>query len=255
MARENPSWGYKGRSGHGRPAGWRLRWPRRCARVGRHQHGRPLPRPGRPPSCTRRRRAPPARWSPACSRGVGGRGAAADVPRRQPARPAGFRGYREGTTSEFVVDSQQRLVEVGVGGEALRLPPPLRFRVVAGVLRVRLPAGVGAPSRPWHQPGLPTRWPGCYGCSAASSHTADPGNRNGGATDDRSEPGADRADVGELLIGERPSAVAVGDGRARSVRAGVGHSPRVMRRGGWSVSVAALLCRARRRRRIDGSDR
>jgi diacylglycerol kinase family enzyme len=52
----------------------------------------------------------------------------------------GFHGYREWTTAEFVVDSDQSLVEVGVDGEALRLEPPLRFRVVAGGLRVRVPA-------------------------------------------------------------------------------------------------------------------
>jgi diacylglycerol kinase family enzyme len=73
---------------------------------------------------------------------------AGDVPALMAAqatgRLAGFRGYREWTAPEFVVDSQQPLVEVGVDGEALRLPPPLRFRVVPGALRVRVPARVGA---------------------------------------------------------------------------------------------------------------
>ena len=55
-----------------------------------------------------------------------------------------FRGYREWTTPEFVVDSGKPLVEVGVDGEALRLPVPLHFHVVPGALRVRVPAGVGA---------------------------------------------------------------------------------------------------------------
>jgi diacylglycerol kinase family enzyme len=50
-----------------------------------------------------------------------------------------FRGYREWTTSEFVVDSAQPLVDVGVDGEALRLPPPLRFRSLPAALRVRTP--------------------------------------------------------------------------------------------------------------------
>ena len=70
---------------------------------------------------------------------------AADVPRLMAAQAAGrlhgFRGYREWTTPEFVIDSGQPLVDVGVDGEALQLPPPLRFRVAAGALRVRLPAG------------------------------------------------------------------------------------------------------------------
>jgi hypothetical protein len=56
----------------------------------------------------------------------------------------GFHGYREWTTPEFVVDSGEPLVEVGVDGEALRLPAPLRFRIVPGALRVRVPEGVGA---------------------------------------------------------------------------------------------------------------
>jgi diacylglycerol kinase family enzyme len=69
---------------------------------------------------------------------------ARDVPELMAAqasgRLSGFRGYREWTTREFVVDSDQPLVEVGVDGEALRLPPPLRFRVLPGELRVRVPA-------------------------------------------------------------------------------------------------------------------
>lgn len=50
-----------------------------------------------------------------------------------------FRGYREWTTPEFEVDSAAPLVEVGVDGEALQLPPPLRFRSLPGALRVRIP--------------------------------------------------------------------------------------------------------------------
>jgi diacylglycerol kinase family enzyme len=54
-------------------------------------------------------------------------------------RLRGFRGYREWTTPEFVVDSDEPLIDVGVDGEAMRLPPPLRFRVLPGALRVRTP--------------------------------------------------------------------------------------------------------------------
>ncbi|MBP2328699.1 diacylglycerol kinase family enzyme [Kibdelosporangium banguiense] len=50
-----------------------------------------------------------------------------------------FPGYQEWTTREFEVDSGQPLVDVGVDGEALRLPPPLRFRSLPGALRVRTP--------------------------------------------------------------------------------------------------------------------
>ena len=52
---------------------------------------------------------------------------------------ARFRGYRMWRAAEFVVDSGQPLVEVGVDGEALRLAPPLRFRSLPGALRVRVP--------------------------------------------------------------------------------------------------------------------
>ena len=50
-----------------------------------------------------------------------------------------FRGYQEWTTPEFIVDSGEPLVDVGVDGEALRLEPPLLFRSLPGVLRVRAP--------------------------------------------------------------------------------------------------------------------
>lgn len=67
---------------------------------------------------------------------------AGDVPRLMAAQASGrlhgFRGYREWTAPEFVVDSGEPLVAVGVDGEALQLPPPLRFRVLPGELRVRL---------------------------------------------------------------------------------------------------------------------
>ncbi|HEY1569965.1 MAG TPA: diacylglycerol kinase family protein [Pseudonocardiaceae bacterium] len=75
---------------------------------------------------------------------------ARDVPALVSAELAGrlarFRGYRSWVTPDFVVDSDQPLVEVGVDGEALRLPPPLRFRSLPGALRVRIP--VDAPGLP-----------------------------------------------------------------------------------------------------------
>ncbi|KAA9163604.1 diacylglycerol kinase [Amycolatopsis acidicola] len=68
---------------------------------------------------------------------------ARDVPALVSAELAGrlheFHGYRAWTGTEFVVDSGQALVEIGVDGEALRLPPPLRFRILSGALRVRVP--------------------------------------------------------------------------------------------------------------------
>lgn len=50
-----------------------------------------------------------------------------------------FHGYREWSAEEFRVDSGRELVEVGVDGEALALPPPLVFRSLPGALRVRVP--------------------------------------------------------------------------------------------------------------------
>ncbi|GEL22202.1 hypothetical protein PSU4_11560 [Pseudonocardia sulfidoxydans NBRC 16205] len=57
-----------------------------------------------------------------------------------------FAGYREWTAPDFVVDSADELVDVGVDGEALRLPTPLRFRVLPGALQVRTP--LDAPGAP-----------------------------------------------------------------------------------------------------------
>jgi diacylglycerol kinase family enzyme len=72
---------------------------------------------------------------------------AVDLPALMSAEATGqvhrFRGYRAWSATEFVVDSSEPLIDVGVDGEALRLPPPLRFRCLQGCLRVRTP--VSAP--------------------------------------------------------------------------------------------------------------
>jgi diacylglycerol kinase family enzyme len=78
---------------------------------------------------------------------------ARDIPALVTAEATGrirsFRGYRAWSTREFVVDSSAPLVDVGVDGEALRLPPPLRFRSLPGALRVRTPLSApGLPQRP-----------------------------------------------------------------------------------------------------------
>jgi diacylglycerol kinase family enzyme len=52
--------------------------------------------------------------------------------RRLPQRP-----WREWSTPEFEVDADG-VVAAGVDGEAMRLDPPLRFRIRPGVLRVRI---------------------------------------------------------------------------------------------------------------------
>jgi diacylglycerol kinase family enzyme len=70
---------------------------------------------------------------------------ARDLPALMSAEATGhierFRGYRAWTTREFVIDSAEPLIDVGVDGEALRLRPPLRFRSLPGALRVRVPLG------------------------------------------------------------------------------------------------------------------
>jgi diacylglycerol kinase family enzyme len=70
---------------------------------------------------------------------------ALDVPALMAAEAAGrvtqFPGYREWTATQFDLDSAESLLDVGVDGEALRLPPPLRFRSLPGALRVRTPVG------------------------------------------------------------------------------------------------------------------
>jgi diacylglycerol kinase family enzyme len=72
---------------------------------------------------------------------------ARDVPNLLAAEAAGqlhrFHGYQEWSTRQFDVDSAEPLVAVGVDGEALRLPPPLRFRCLPGALRVRVPLDAG----------------------------------------------------------------------------------------------------------------
>jgi diacylglycerol kinase family enzyme len=68
---------------------------------------------------------------------------ARDIPALVSAEAGGrirrFRGYRAWSTREFVIDSAEPLIDVGVDGEALRLPPPLRFRSLPRALRVRMP--------------------------------------------------------------------------------------------------------------------
>ena len=81
-------------------------------------------------------------------------GDAARFARRQAAgqtrRPS---GWLEWTDTSFEIHSSQP-VEVGVDGEALVLDPPIRFRTMPGVLRVRIP-----PHAPGYSPAaaVPTR--------------------------------------------------------------------------------------------------
>jgi diacylglycerol kinase family enzyme len=76
---------------------------------------------------------------------------ARDVPVLMAAEAAGrltqFPGYREWTATHLELDSAASLIDVGIDGEALRLPPPLRFRSLPGALRVRTAAGATGPDR------------------------------------------------------------------------------------------------------------
>jgi diacylglycerol kinase family enzyme len=86
---------------------------------------------------------------------------------------ARFRGYRSWQAAEFVVDSGMALVDVGVDGEALRLPPPLRFRTLPGALRVRVPLDTpgGPPALPPRRSTVGWLWRVLIGQTSASSGT------------------------------------------------------------------------------------
>lgn len=85
---------------------------------------------------------------------------ARDVPALMSAEVAGqlarFHGYRSWVTPEFIVDSDEPYLPIGVDGEALRLAPPLRFRSLPGALRVRIPlTAPGAPPAALAPPSFP----------------------------------------------------------------------------------------------------
>jgi diacylglycerol kinase family enzyme len=69
----------------------------------------------------------------------------------RPRRPA---GWAEWTDTSFQVRSGQP-VEVGVDGEAMLLDPPIRFRILPGALRVRIP-----PRAPGYSPAAAVPTPG-----------------------------------------------------------------------------------------------
>jgi diacylglycerol kinase family enzyme len=74
--------------------------------------------------------------------------AQASGPTRRPA------GWAEWTDTSFQVRSGQP-VEVGVDGEAMLLDPPIRFRILPGALRVRIP-----PQAPGYSPAAAVPTPG-----------------------------------------------------------------------------------------------
>ncbi|OLT21110.1 diacylglycerol kinase [Pseudonocardia sp. CNS-139] len=59
-----------------------------------------------------------------------------------------FRGYRAWSVPQLVIDSGEPLLDVGVDGEALQLPPPLMFRTLPGALRVRVPVDAPGVAQP-----------------------------------------------------------------------------------------------------------
>lgn len=67
------------------------------------------------------------------------------------------RGLQRGEAREVVVHADAPSIPVGIDGEAVRLPPPVRCRVRPGVLRVRLPRdrpGIRPPAGRWDWPAL-----------------------------------------------------------------------------------------------------
>jgi diacylglycerol kinase family enzyme len=70
------------------------------------------------------------------------------------ARPRRPRGWVEWTDTSFEVRSAAP-VEVGIDGEAMALDPPIRFRIVPGALRVRIP-----PHAPGYSPAAAVPTPG-----------------------------------------------------------------------------------------------
>ncbi|MFE2925757.1 diacylglycerol/lipid kinase family protein [Streptomyces goshikiensis] len=66
------------------------------------------------------------------------------------------RGLTETTAREVVVDADAPVIPVGVDGEALTLPTPIRCRLAPGALRVRVPrhrpgVRLGAPPMDWRR--------------------------------------------------------------------------------------------------------
>jgi len=86
------------------------------------------------------------------------------------------------TAREVVVDSDRPEVEVGVDGEALLLPTPVRCRIEPGALRVRVPGN--RPGVPETKP--PLDWRRLRKLAAAVGRTALPAHRT--PAEDRTLP-------------------------------------------------------------------
>ncbi|WP_063753406.1 diacylglycerol kinase family protein [Streptomyces sp. NRRL S-87] len=103
-----------------------------------------------------------------------------------------LRGTRSGgltalTAREVSVDADAPVVSVGIDGEAVELPVPVRCRVEPGVLRVRVPR-----KRPGNRAGVPMDWTGVRRLALSMGRAAlgaRPGPRGG--------PGA-------MAVGDRP---------------------------------------------------
>ncbi|MFJ9582854.1 diacylglycerol/lipid kinase family protein [Streptomyces acidicola] len=80
------------------------------------------------------------------------------------------------TAPEVVVQADRAEIEVGIDGEALVLPTPVRCRIEPGALRVRVPAG--RPGVPETKP--PLDWRRLRKLAAAVGRTALPKSRQGG---------------------------------------------------------------------------
>lgn len=66
-------------------------------------------------------------------------------------RRANVRGLTQHTTAEVIVDARTRQTPVGVDGESLLMPTPVRCTIEPGALRIRVPR-----DRPGVRPAEPT---------------------------------------------------------------------------------------------------
>lgn len=85
-------------------------------------------------------------------------------------------GFAAWEAQTFEVDSGG-LIDAGIDGEALRMPPPLRFSIRPGALRIRLPRHASGLSPAARDQGAHTRLRGLFGSQhgAAAGHESEPG--------------------------------------------------------------------------------
>ncbi|THA57673.1 diacylglycerol kinase family protein [Streptomyces sp. A1136] len=84
-------------------------------------------------------------------------------------RGRNFAGLTATTAREVVVEADAPLVPVGIDGESLTMPAPVRCRVEPGALRVLVPR-----RRPGNRGAVPMNWARVRGLALGTNHTAGP---------------------------------------------------------------------------------